>query len=172
MTTKNLTEINNLRNLIGSMAINKAMLSLSSNENILISAAIAVFEGKLKKLIADNTEIEIIPSDSSVDITENDGRLGYTYLHGQLEHEVGFDIFYIKDFKNAGFKRREGNTSYIDEDKTKSGTYTFTHNGKAGTLFLWVINEGGLMYKGLAVYDDKESYGHAKKKYAEKSSLI
>ena len=96
------------------------------------------------------------------EIEENQGikskRLGYTYLHGELEKECGYDIY---GFINCELPLVKEDCSYIDDSALKNGDYPCVYKNKKCTLYFWHDNIN--RPHGLVVYnDDKESVRYAK----------
>ena len=113
----------------------------------------------------------IVPDTQEKNIPEGiQGRLSYTYLHGRLEDDCGYDCYNLVGFEKFGFEQKDEYSSIIvDVDKT--GLYPCTYQETACTLFLWVGNDN--TYRGLIVYNDDEiGYRHAKYVYELKKDLI
>lgn len=81
-------------------------------------------------------------------------RVHWSYLHGKIETDAGFDIFGIKE-----------------RIPTKDGIYKCVFEKKECTMFLW--NRMGSSPSGLVVYnDDKNAYEDAENKYKNKEMFI
>lgn len=107
---------------------------------------------------------------------EKQGRLGYTYLHGQLEEDCGFDCYNIANPEEFGFIIEDSNAKYastlITPKSSQQGLIKCQYKRKPCTLFLWMDNFRD-HFHGLVVYDfDKESYAYAEKCYNNKESCI
>lgn len=100
------------------------------------------------------------------------GRLSYTYLHGQLETDCGYDCYSIANPSEYGFEVVEQGY-YIIEDENKSGIIPCIYKDKECTLFLWIRPNFRKQWGGLVVYnDDKEAYNYAIECYNNKESCI
>ena len=110
-------------------------------------------------------KIIIIP-DTDTELSEKypkQGRLSYTYLHGVLETDCGYDCYNIANPEEHGFKVKDN--TFITPDKAMTGIYECTYNGKDCTLFLWVRKYFD-KFGGLVVYnDDLEALEYAKECY-------
>ena len=97
---------------------------------------------------------------------KNQGRFSYTYLHGDLETDCGFDCYNIANPLDFGF---EMDAVFIKEDPAKCGIIKCQYKRKPCTLFLWMDRH----YHGLVVYDsDIDAYKYAEDCYNRKEILI
>jgi hypothetical protein len=95
-------------------------------------------------------------------------RLSYTYLHGQLESDCGYDCYGIS---NCDLPLKKDSDTMIDHTLLKDGEYPCVYNNKPCTLYFWhcSINHP----HGLVVYnDDLDSVEYAKSKLLEKPVSI
>jgi hypothetical protein len=93
-------------------------------------------------------------------------RASFSYLHGDLESMVGYDIFSILKFDLLD---NEIDDRWVSEG-LKEGIYQGRCLGKEVTYFRW---KNGRRSSGLVVLNtDKESYQDALKKYKEKADFI
>lgn len=107
----------------------------------------------------------IIPDTQETDLKTK--RLSYTYLHGQLETDCGYDCY---AFANCDLPVHD-NSNYIDHNQLKDGEYPCIYQNKSCTLYFWHCNRNSP--HGLIVYNnDLESVEYAKNKLKEKSNFI
>ena len=100
-------------------------------------------------------------------LPETSKRLAWTYLHGKLQDEVGYDIYQI-DNTNWDFSRNEEGGYF--EENIPTGIYECEYNGKKCLLYYWMCSR---RQHGLVVYkDDLAANEYALRKYNEKSSFI
>lgn len=112
-------------------------------------------------IITDNQETNIPDG--------NIGILSFTYLHGKLEFDAGYDRYGIIGYEEYGFVLQH--SQFIAVDSEKTGLYPCVYNNKPCTLFLWVGDIGH--YHGLVVYnDDHEYYSDAREKFESKAKFI
>ena len=79
-----------------------------------------------------------------------------TYLHGELETEMGYDIFCFEKELNLDI-----------------GKHYFIINNKPSTLFLWKGDEYMVSeWRGYLVYDDDTEYDWCKDRYEKQKQLI
>ena len=110
---------------------------------------------------------EIIPSIEKFEGVKGK-RLGYTYLHGKLEEECGYDIYRIK---NCDLPLHYPSSTYINDTEMKDGKYPCHYQGKDCTLYFW--HSSDQRPHGLVVYnDDKESCKYAQENMDKKSFSI
>lgn len=85
-----------------------------------------------------------------------DFRYRGTYLHGELEEEIGYDIFCFD--RPTEFKLGA-------HDLIIEGT------GRPATFFLW---EGDDMqeFRGYLIYNDDEAFDFCERRYNDKSKMI
>lgn len=103
-------------------------------------------------MIKNNIISSIESSNSNKELT----RITWTYLHGKLETEIGYDVYYI-----------ENCTLTLPLSK---GVYELSHNGIKCLLYFWKTS---LTDCGLVVYEnDIKSNTYAKIKYDENSLFI
>lgn len=92
-------------------------------------------------------------------------RIGYCYLHGELETDCEHDVFYLTNAPDLAY--RADSKHYV---KIEDGIYPAIYNNKACTIFVWSGLDG---QKGLAVYNsDIKAYHYASKAYATKQCSI
>lgn len=92
----------------------------------------------------------ILPENS----INNEKRIAYCYLHGQLENDCKHDVFYLDNCPDLEF--RNNSRHYLD---IKDGIYPCEYNNIPCTIFLW---SGGDGQKGLCVYNnDTSSFNYA-----------
>ena len=132
-------------------------------------------------------KFKIIPETSEYEKqTKGAIRISYTYLHGKIESDAGYDIFGIKgwglldglnlenNYLGSEYNRKRG--TKVDVNLT--GVHNCTFNNKPCTFFLWTANHwdshsGIVRYHGLVVYDDdKEAYEYALNKYIERTEHL
>ncbi len=104
--------------------------------------------------------MNIIPYTEKFENIES-ARVSWSYLHGQLEDDAGYDCFGVQ-----GVDEVDGKAIL------KEGIYSCSFNDKECTLYYWCCSgiEG---HKGLAVYnDDEKSVKYAKKCFDNKESFI
>lgn len=90
-------------------------------------------------------------------------RLGYTYLHGKLEDDAGYDVYLIKNSDLNNLTKRV--------EDLKTGKYPCYFNNKPCTIYYW--ESGSNHPHGLVVYDDDtESVSYTEKCFNEKESVI
>lgn len=84
-------------------------------------------------------------------------RLRGTYLHGELEREMGYDIFCFEKLLVL-----------------MPGKHKFVINGKPATLFLWehLMDSDRDKWRGYLVYDNDEEYSFCENNYEIKKQLI
>lgn len=88
---------------------------------------------------------------------ENTVRVHWTYLHGELESEVGYDVYTLKNCN-------------LNLDTLNKGIYKLNYNGKICLLYYWT---GSFHDHGLVVYeDDIEANNYAQMNYDSESSFI
>ena len=105
------------------------------------------------------TNVDELPEDSR--------RLSWTYLHGQLETDAGFDIYNIGDSIWDFTKNDDG--AFL-EANIPQGIYECEYNGKLCLLYFWYSSR---RQHGLVVYkDDLSSNEYALKCYNNKESCI
>ena len=120
--------------------------------------------------------MQIIPETKEFDEQSKDAiRISYTYLHGDLQNDAGYDIFGIKGWALLDSLNLENNyLTRVREDVDLTGEHACEFNGKPCTFFLWTDTSrrdiDAHKYRGLVVYnDDKEYYDHAKENYIKKA---
>lgn len=98
------------------------------------------------------------------------GRLSWTYLHGDLETDCGYDCYNIANPEDFGFNL---DGPFIKEEKDKCGIIECQYKRKPCTLFLWFDKSGERHWHGLVVYDsDKKAYAYAEECYNNKEMCI
>lgn len=121
-------------------------------------------------MITNNTTVyTIIPEKSNGDLIgdytrEELVRASWCYLHGELDFEVGYDIFSMlkSELKPEQFDEHGRLT-----DEFESGIYSCICMGEPCTFFRWKNSE----CHGLVVLNtDKDAYEYAFKSYREKKS--
>ena len=95
--------------------------------------------------------------DINDDASNDDFRYPGTYLHGELEDEIGYDIF--------AFDRKtefvEGVNDVLVEESQREATF-----------FLWA-NEGTFqLWRGYLVYNDDAQYERCKRAFINRDSHI
>lgn len=95
-------------------------------------------------------------------------RIEFTYLHGQLQMDCGYDVY---GFVNCSLPTADSESEYIQHDKLNNGMYPCTFKGHLCTLFFWHDNTG--KPRGLVTYNtDIPAFEHAKKMLSLKSSTL
>lgn len=97
-------------------------------------------------------------------------RISYTYLHGKLEKDCGYDCF---GFVDCELPLQYNCDTYIDTAEMVGGIYPCEYNGKGCLLYLWFTPNknrySGSESHGLAVYDDDiEAIQWAEKCFVDK----
>jgi hypothetical protein len=94
-------------------------------------------------------------------------RISYTYLHGKLEKDAGFDCYGII---NSDLEVEEDGDDYVNTNKLEAGKYPCLYKGKQCTLYFWKNNMNN---RGLVVYnDDLASVKYAKECFEKKVSSL
>lgn len=92
---------------------------------------------------------------SGLEYVENTTRINWTYLHGKLEEEIGYDIYTVANCTLHNLQK---------------GIYSLNYNGKSCLLYYWITT---FKDTGLVVYeDDLEANIYAKSKYEEEATFI
>ena len=87
-----------------------------------------------------------------------DYRYGGTYLHGELEDEVGYDIFAF----TTDVTFEEGINKVIIRKTEREATF-----------FLWSVKKSGMFpWRGFLVYDDDEDYDHCLRAFQKRKNHI
>jgi hypothetical protein len=89
-------------------------------------------------------KILIFPEHENNSSIEEIKNMPYCYLHGQLENEIGFDLF--------GISNHPQNWDFDNTNTIPKGIYEGTYNAKDCVLYLWQSKMFGL--RGLCVYKD------------------
>ncbi len=80
-----------------------------------------------------------------------------TYAHGELETELGYDIFSFSRNPNINGQ----------------GHYEFIINERLATFFLWKSEiDMGSKWRGYLIYNTDKDYSWAKEQYKSKPNLI
>lgn len=116
----------------------------------------------MKNILFYKNKINIIPFTPKYDdifkILSDKGlvnRIPFTYLHGKLEDDIGYDVFF-----------------YFGKEITKSGIYECFLDNKKCIFYVWDV-KGSNRFKGLVCYaDDVESIEYAFKCYKDKEYSI
>lgn len=96
-------------------------------------------------------------------------RIPYTYLHGKLEKDVGYDCYELA-LKEELFQLNENDRVIVDPKN--NGMYQLFFNTKACTMFLWTI-DGTPKQRGLVVYnEDIKSYTYALECYLNEEVVL
>ncbi len=89
-------------------------------------------------------------------------KLSFTYLHGKLQDDAGYDIYL---FDNCELET--DGVFFIDHKKMEDGKYPCQYNDKPCTLYFW--HDKSERPHGLVVYDDDlEFVEEAESKLTEK----
>jgi len=98
----------------------------------------------------------------------NPSRLTWTYLHGKLESDCGYDCYGMIDHS---FPTDPNEPRRIDHSKIEDGKYAMEFDNKKCTLYFWHSHDG--RPHGLVVYDDDvESVEYAEKSLIKKPYSI
>lgn len=101
------------------------------------------------------------------------GRLSWTYLHGDLEMDCKYDCYNIANPEDFGFKFEYPDCAILAMDENKAGIIPCQYKRKPCTLFLWFDSMKDRHWHGLVVYDaDLESYKYAEECFNKKESCI
>ena len=117
--------------------------------------------------------MKIIPATEKYEGIENVYRISFCYLHGQLQDDVGYDIFGFLDFIREFEKDKDG-SHYIEPGVLEDGMYPCEFEGKPCTFFYW-NSDGGRYgrHRGLVVYDDDEgASNYAKECFTNKDEHL
>lgn len=113
------------------------------------------------------TPIIIPDTDTNYDVLKP-ARLTWTYLHGELESDCGYDGY---GMINHSFPTDPNEPRRIDHSRIEDGKYAMEYEGKKCTLYFWHSNDG--RPHGLVVYDDDtESVEYAEKSLIKKTNTI
>ena len=128
-------------------------------------------KGRIYEYIAISREGQLLSEKTSQEIEENYTRCHWCYMHGKLEHKVGFDCFLIENS--------------FDQDKLKE-----KHRGKTGVyrckiiidneyeiciFYYWTpkeIDSRDTQHGLLVLENDEDARKYALKCYMEKKSFI
>jgi hypothetical protein len=97
-------------------------------------------------------------------------RLTWTYLHGQLETDCGYDCY---GMINHNFPTHNDEPRRIDHSRIEDGKYAMEYKGKKCTLYFWHDDFERPQPHGLVVYDDDaESVAYAEECLIKKPTHI
>ena len=104
-----------------------------------------------------STIYRIVPASIDGDLdTTGLSRASWAYLHGKLEEDAQYDIFYIKG----------------ENIKLTEGIHEAMYAGQKCTIYMWKHSYLNVIH-GLAVYNnDIEAYEYAKECYNTKQEFI
>jgi hypothetical protein len=80
-----------------------------------------------------------------------------TYLHGDLEEEIGYDIFAFDEDTDFG----EGEHRVLIKESARHATF-----------FLWKGDHSSSEWLGYLVYNDDSDFYHCERAYLTKSQII